>query len=163
MLSCPPAALADLLARQRQLLDERLACAVWGSSEQGVSNGSAAQHPVEPIRAKQDDVTAAELDRREVQAYILTRPKRIQDDVLVLEGFDLVCRELARLEQLVDERMIARDLYELSTPENVGSGVADMRHEQRSSHDRRDGRGRAAAALASVVPVVTIEVAPCFL
>ncbi len=48
----------------------------------------------------------------------------------MLEGLGLFLRELAGLDELVHERLIARDLHERVAAEDVAARVADLREEE---------------------------------
>jgi hypothetical protein len=68
----------------------------------------------------------------------------------VLEGLGLFLGELAGLDELVHERLIARDLHQAIAAEDVGAAVADLAEEEVIVHQRGDGRGGAHAAARAI-------------
>ena len=68
----------------------------------------------------------------------------------MLEGLGFFLGELAGLDELVDERLVARDLHERVAAEDVAARVADLREEEDVVDERRGGDGRAHAAARAI-------------
>jgi hypothetical protein len=73
----------------------------------------------------------------------------------VLESLGLFLGELARFDQLVDERLIARDLRQIAVSEDVGSAVADLSEKQPIVDQSGDRRRRAHATPRAIGPGFT--------
>ena len=76
--------------------------------------------------------------------------ERLEDDVVVLERLGFFFGELSGLDELVDERLIARDLHEPVAAQDVAAAVADLREEQVVVDEPGDGGGRSHAAPGAV-------------
>ena len=106
--------------------------------------------PREAVGAEEQRVAPAELDVREVDLHGVGGAERLEDDVVVLEGLGLFFGELAGLDELVDERLVARDLHELLAAQDVAARVADLREEEVVVDERRGGDRRAHAAARAI-------------
>ena len=132
-------------------LGERLADVErLGAGPERLADLLEADHAGEAVGAEEQDVAAADLGVREVDLYGVGRTERLQDDVVVLEGLGLFLGELAGFDELVHERLIARELHERVAAEDVAARVADLREEEDLVHERRRGDGRAHAAARAV-------------
>ena len=89
---------------------------------------------VSPRRSSQN--VEIDLDR-------VGRAERLKDDVVVLEGFRLFFRQLAGLDELVDERLIAGQLNQTAVAQHVGARVADLSEKEVVVHERGRGHRRA--------------------
>ena len=111
-------------------------------------------HVAEPVRADEEDVPLLGLDREAVGVDIGVGAHRPRDHAPLRMDLRLLLGELAGLQQLVDERVILRQLLHLLAAHEVGARVADVpdrdghpldeRDRHRRSHARGGGVGRGA-------------------
>jgi hypothetical protein len=106
--------------------------------------------PDRPSEQSSNVSPPAQIDEGEVHLHGFGRSERLEDDVVVLEGIRLLLGELPRLDELVDQGLIAGDLVELALPQHVAAAVAHLRDEQPGVHQGRDGGRGAHAAAGSV-------------
>ena len=92
----------------------------------------------------------AQLDVGEVDLHGVGGAERLQDDVVVLEGLGFFFGELAGLDELVDERLIARDLHQPVAAQDVARGCRRPGRRRGVVDQRGGGRGRAHAAARAV-------------
>ncbi len=86
----------------------------------------------------------------EVDLHRVRRAERLEDDVVVLEGLGLLLGELAGLDELVHEGLVARDLHEAIAAQDVRAAVPDLAEEEVVVDERGDRRRRAHAAARAV-------------
>ena len=88
-----------------------------------------------------------QLHLRELHLDLFLHAERLQDDVGVLEELGLLDGDLPGLEQLVDQRLIARDLRERALAPHVRARIADLRDQRRVAPQvhRRHGGAHARA------------------
>ena len=106
--------------------------------------------PLRPSEQRSSDVALAKLAVGEVDLHRVGRAERLQDDVVVLEGLGLFLGELAGLDELVHERLVARQLHELALAHEVAARVADLREEEVVVDERRGGHRRAHPAARAI-------------
>src|SRR5579859_6215661 len=125
-------ALGELFARRRRI----------GNGAQQLANVLEADHPAQSVRAQENRVSFAQLAKRKIDLNGIRGAESLQDDVVVLERLGFLLGELPRLDELIDERLVARQLHELTLPKEIATRVAhlgekEMVVEQRGRRDRR--------------------------
>ncbi len=74
----------------------------------------------------------------------------------MLEGLGFLFGELTRFDELVHQGLVARELHELTLPQQVPARVADLREEEMAV-DQRGRRHRRAHAAARPVDLRLLE------
>ncbi len=106
-----------------------------------------ADHAAQAVRAEHHHVALAQLAEGEVDLHGVGRAERLEDDVVVLERLGLFLGELAGLDELVDERLVARQLHQVALAQQVAPRVAHLGEEEVvvDQSGRGDGRPHPAA------------------
>ena len=105
---------------------------------------------VQAIRAQQELVTGQDFEIDGVALYVLVDAHRARHRVLVgLVGgvLDAVLGDLAAPDELVDQRVVLRELHHLAAPHQVDAAVTHVRDEAAIARDQQGGGGGAHAAL----------------
>ena len=99
-------------------------------------------HRGEAVRAQQDEVAVAGGEGLDVDLDARLGPERTRDDRALRVRLGLLLGQLAACDQLLDERVVAREPDQVAVAEQVGPGVADMGdHDGVRRHVGRRGRG----------------------
>jgi hypothetical protein len=109
-----------------------------------------ADHPRQSVAAKEQHVSTEEIDVGEVDLNALRRAEGLKNDVVVLEGLGFFFRELASLDQLIYQRLVARHLNEPVSAQEVRAAVSHLPKEEPGVHECGDGRGRPHPPLGAV-------------
>ena len=83
-------------------------------------------HRGEAVRADEEDVAGAGLEGLEVDLDVGLGAERAGDHGALRVRLGLLLGELAALDQLVDERVVAGEPHELAVAQQVGARVADV-------------------------------------
>jgi hypothetical protein len=100
-------------------------------------------HVAEPVGADEEDVPVLGLDREAVDVHVGIRPDGARDHAALRVDLRLLRRELAALQQLVDEGVVLGELLHLLAADEVGARVADVSDRHRHALDERDRHRRA--------------------
>ena len=139
MLSLPPRSLAS---STRPLLAVSPSC--WKPGAELVGALEVAREAV----AREEEVVAWEhLEHERVDVDALVDADRARDRVLVADLLDLLLRQLAALDELVEDGVVFRDLLNDAAALEVDAAVADVRDEPARPEDEQRGDRRAHAAL----------------
>jgi hypothetical protein len=121
-----------------------------GDGEQRLTNVFGTDHSAEAVGAKQERVAAPDVHEREIYLDRFGGSESLKDDVVVLERFGFFFGELPGFDELVHQRLVARDLDELIAAQNVRAAVPDLGDEEPRVEQRRDRGGRPHAAPGAV-------------
>jgi hypothetical protein len=102
------------------------------------------------IGAQHHPIATTQRLTRQHHLDVFLDAERLQDDVRVLEQLGLLGRDLPRVEQLVDQRLIVGDLRQRPGPTEVRPAVTDLRDDDLRAHEHHAGQRRAHAVLRQV-------------
>ncbi len=105
----------------------------------------------ETVRAETEAIAGENLDDERVDLDALVHADGARDRVLLSDLFDLLARELAALDELVEDGVILGDLLHVAAAHHVDAAVADVRDEALLADDDERRQRRAHAALGRVV------------
>src|SRR5436190_2788273 len=114
-------------------------------------------HVCQAVGAKQEEVSALGLDAERIDVDVRVGAERARDDGALRMRLGLLARELAGLEQLVDERVILRQLLHLRVADEVGARVADVTERDVVVLDERDRDRRAHAGCVGVAARAVVD------
>ena len=105
---------------------------------------------MEPVGREEELVARQDLDEEGVDLDALVDADRAGDRVLVRDLLDLLARELAALDELVEDRVVLGELLDPAVAHQVDAAVADVRDEAVRARDEQRRERRAHAALLGV-------------
>ena len=132
-------------------LDERLGRGVAVLSPRyGLELVGVLEVAVQAVEREEELVAGEHLDHERVDLDALVDADRAGDGVLLRDLLDLLARELAALDELVEDGVVLGDLLDPAVAQQVDAAVADVGDEAVRADDEQRRERRAHAALAGV-------------
>ena len=111
------------------------------------TDGFIRDQTAEAVGAEQHSIAAAEIYISQIDRHVFSGAEGLQDDIRMFEQLGLFGLELAGFDELVDQRLVARDLGQRSLSDDVRPAIAHLAedHAVRNERAYRGGRSHTAA------------------
>ena len=107
-------------------LDEPIGRCLRVGQSQCVGDGFVADHARQPVRAQHVPVAESGLSHGHIGMDAVASVESPREEAALRVRLGLLGGDAADVDEVLDQGVVVRELFELAVPEQVGAGVADM-------------------------------------